>query len=443
MRLLPALLLATAVACAQQTVRITVGYPAPTGFAEFEKFLEDDKLAKVAPEEFVTKHNRFRFTSEEKKDSARFDGKRLPQNQAPTFHGFPLVESLMRFSPAGNELTMIVYSVGDLGPISEDKFNEEVDTLTTTLTKSYGKPLAPVGAASVIVKAKALAWKCPAGVVRLEWSATRADRARGVAYRAEFLRVVAGPDPAAAAGKPTIAATPTARWTAADQLRSNPGGDRWIGTVPMVDQGQKGYCAVATGERVLRYFGKDADEHELAQACQTDGGTSSQKFEVQMKRIAGRFGLRFQTYLSEGDEKQIGKILKDYATAGKKKDGIPLPTQLVQKPYLFYSLIDTLDPKQLAEVRQADRAGLTLLSRTVRESVDRANPVIWSVHLGIVPEPDIPQLKGGHIRLIIGYNTTTEEILYTDSWGPRHELKRMKLADAWAATFGLFVIRPN
>lgn len=87
----------------------------------------------------------------------------------------------------------------------------------------------------------------------------------------------------------------------------------------------QGYCAVATGERVLRYYGKDADQHELAQACQTDGGTSGQKFEEQMKRVATRFGLRFQTYLSGTDDRLISKIIKDYTIAGKRRTGHPFP----------------------------------------------------------------------------------------------------------------------
>jgi hypothetical protein len=55
----------------------------------------------------------------------------------------------------------------------------------------------------------------------------------------------------------------------------------------------------------------------------------------------------------------------------------------------------------------------------------------------------LPQTKGGHLRMIIGYNKKTDEILYTDSWGPRHALKRMPAANAWTITTGLFVVKPN
>jgi hypothetical protein len=38
----------------------------------------------------------------------------------------------------------------------------------------------------------------------------------------------------------------------------------------MVDQGEKGYCVVASVERVLRYYGGTVDQHELAQIANSD-----------------------------------------------------------------------------------------------------------------------------------------------------------------------------
>ena len=46
------------------------------------------------------------------------------------------------------------------------------------------------------------------------------------------------------------------------------------------------------------------------------------------------------------------------------------------------------------------------------------------------------------MRLIIGYNTATKEIVYSDSWGMGHEQKRMPLADAWTITNGLYSLQP-
>ena len=395
----------------------------------------DSALSTVSPDEFVARNSRFEFTSAAR-ESARVEARRLPEQEAPVFEGFPLVDAVMRFDKTGNELTLVVYSVGDSGVISEEKFDGMVESLVVALTKAYGKGVSP-GVASAVVRAKALSWKCPAGQIRLEWSSTRANASRGQAYRPEFARVVIGPALVRSLSTPR-----PAKWIPAEQLRSSDTGDRWIATVPMVDQGQKGYCAVATSERVLRYYGRDVDQHELAQACQTEQGTNSQKFEEQMKRVASRLGLRYQIHLSAVDPRFIGEIIRDYAKAGKRKGGVPVPSQLEQHPYAFYQMLDSLDRGQLVAVRKADRAGLARMERQVRESIDRADPLIWCVQLGIVPEQGLPQANGGHMRLIIGYNAKTSEVLYTDSWGAGHELKRMPLSDAWAITFGLSVMKP-
>ncbi len=37
----------------------------------------------------------------------------------------------------------------------------------------------------------------------------------------------------------------------------------------------------------------------------------------------------------------------------------------------------------------------------------------------------------------------TNEVLFTDSWGAGHELKRMQLMDAYQATLGLFSMSPR
>jgi hypothetical protein len=47
------------------------------------------------------------------------------------------------------------------------------------------------------------------------------------------------------------------------------------------------------------------------------------------------------------------------------------------------------------------------------------------------------------MRLIIGYNPQTREILYSDSWGLGHEEKRMSLEDAYVITTGLIVVEPR
>ena len=44
------------------------------------------------------------------------------------------------------------------------------------------------------------------------------------------------------------------------------------------------------------------------------------------------------------------------------------------------------------------------------------------------------------MRLIIGYNEDRGEVLYSDSWGEGHELKRMDGLDALSITTGMYYL---
>lgn len=65
----------------------------------------------------------------------------------------------------------------------------------------------------------------------------------------------------------------------------------------MVDQGQKGYCVVATAARIFAYYGMDyVDQHELASLANTsaDGGTNTAAMAENLKKIGTRFQIRIK-----------------------------------------------------------------------------------------------------------------------------------------------------
>ena len=72
-------------------------------------------------------------------------------------------------------------------------------------------------------------------------------------------------------------------------------------------------------------------------------------------------------------------------------------------------------------------------------------PLFWSCIVGLYPE--VPDVNAGgqafgHMRLIIGYNDKKKEILYTDTWGAGHELKRMPAEWAWTISHCLMYLKP-
>ena len=109
------------------------------------------------------------------------------------------------------------------------------------------------------------------------------------------------------------------------------------------------------------------------------------------------------------------KLVDDYNRAtkrGKLAPKIPLP--YAADSDAFFSQVK---PEIYKEVRTKSAADFGRFQRDIQRSIDEGIPLLWSVRLGIVRESNSPQRSGGHMRIIVGYNRITREILYSDSWG--------------------------
>ena len=231
-------------------------------------------------------------------------------------------------------------------------------------------------------------------------------------------------------------------------------GDVFIDNVPMVDQGSKGYCAAASSERVLRYYGLDIDEHEIAQAAGTtaEGGTSGKAMRDSILAVGKRYKLATVVAYGDMDKstservKNLFKEAEAYNKMAKKLKRREIPKDV----YVHGHAVDAaaFDAAMEPEVRMELKCRGTQKGRykrflaDIHQQVNKGIPLFWGVTLGIFPEPDIPQASGGHMRLIIGYNDSKNEILYTDSWGKGHELKRMSADQAFTVSHSLMYLKP-
>ena len=298
------------------------------------------------------------------------------------------------------------------------------------------------------------------GGVQLSKSWTRGDcnvdlawgvsSAKAKDLTADFVRVTMYPKtgrrPRSAA---TSAAGSASRAKVKENVRKTANGDVWIDNVPMVDQGQKGYCTAAASERVLRYYGFDIDQHEIAQIAGTtsSGGTSVEGTSEVIRAVCAKCRLSCTSIVSMvSDFRDISNDLIQYNRAARAEgESTLLLDDFVDKEddrFNAGGMLMAMKPKLLKKIRMRDARYRKFLSG-VRSQIDQGVPVVWGVVLGHYPEPGLPQTGGGHTRLIIGYNQATREILYTDTWGAGHELKRMPEDWAFAITFEAFYLRPR
>ena len=182
------------------------------------------------------------------------------------------------------------------------------------------------------------------------------------------------------------------RQNLAENVRKNAAGDIWIENIPMVNQGPKGYCAPATMERVLRYYGiTQITMHQLADVGDTKdgGGTYFKNLTHAITPLRHRYDL---------DMRSCGEVrvssLKRYI-----EQGIPVIWAMRVNP------------------------GAVQFWNRSRQMRPRArSPQEW---LKTVRKFKFPSGGQGHFCLIVGCNEKTDEIAISNSWGDE------ELVPAW------------
>jgi len=303
--------------------------------------------------------------------------------------------------------------------------------------------------AASAVKAIGFAWTKAPSVYLLEYSVVKEAKNTGVEFRPEFIRLRAYELPKKVGfgtPNPITAATATKRVSKkslVENIARESTGDVFLKNVPMVDQGPKGYCAVATAERVFRYYGMPVDQHEMAQAANTGsgGGTDPEEMLKALTALQGRLHVHVRA-ISKWEFAEFSRMITDYNREAKrnKKPEINLAGRRVIDIAEIYG---SMDPASLKDSKTVKKKGdFERFKRDVAGKIDKGIPLMWGVHLGLFPEADVPQKGGGHMRLIIGYNNGTNEIIYSDSWGARHAMKRMPMDNAYSMTTGLYFMEP-
>lgn len=362
-----------------------------------------------------------------------------------TLFGSPVYQTDAAFQSGKlSGITVSIYNRGDAGDLEREQMSTLVNRTRDAITAmARVQPALQGQDASDAVKAWSFAWQTPASKIFLEFSFTREVKSRSIPFRAEFIRLQITPlqKPQTFMAAALASASPDAVFNGPSHVHKDPGGDVLIQTVPMVDQGQKGYCVVASAERVLRYYGIPVDENELAELANSSAtqGTSNEAMFDSLKKLAQRLRVRTRTIQSL-DVHQVLDLMREYNQVARRQHAQEIPDQgQVLNVWHIYSL---MQPDILIQARTRNKADVNRFQQTVQDNIDQGIPVLWSVMLGLIHEDKAPLGLGGHMRLIIGYNSQTGEILYTDSWGPGHELKRMSANNAWTITTALNTIEP-
>lgn len=303
-------------------------------------------------------------------------------------------------------VTISIYNRGDGGTITQEDFKQRFNTMGKLLgTVLATRPVRREARPTVGLLTNGFIWVSARGKAVLEYN-PEADQ-----NNVEFLRLrlarreAGGAYEAATQDKP--GATVTLSQLPAN-VKTHSSGATYIHGIPMVDQGNKGYCTVATTQRLFEYYGIVCDMHQLAQIAGSDPekGTNSLTINKELGAIDHLFKTRFECLALRHSTGLVELVENQYV-------GDPVPEKR------FYDFIE----------------------KYVKEGI----PLLWSLEVGVYPED--PPLKnqsgGGHMRMIIGFDEANQKIVFSDSWGSGHEFKTMAKKDVYKATTGLFMMKPT
>lgn len=195
-------------------------------------------------------------------------------------------------------------------------------------------------------------------------------------------------------------ATIRARTRSGIEKRDN--GDVVLANLPMVDQGPKGYCVPATIERCMRYLGIPADMYLLAMAGETriGGGTSVDLLLENIGQDIKRKGRKFDKWTGDLKMRDVKKAIDS---------GVPF----------VWALQSTRAFNDLANVRtEARKGGGDFASYAAKVKAE-------SESTQLQPDPET-----NHVVIVIGYNESTNEIAFSDSWGERYRERWITIPEA-------------
>ncbi len=333
-------------------------------------------------------------------------------------------------------MTVMMYNKGDNGAIDKDEFEKRLDRVREGLTALTGVQPREYRATrkEAVVKVNGWSWIWDKG--RLPWEPIRRGRAGNL--KREFIRLKAGPteasiargDASSRARKADIKQHVRKRKTGGHPGHSHgrPGAE---GLLRGGDR-RPDFCLLRNG---LRGPARTCFPGQFLRGRRNQHGGNGGEPE----KIGARFQIRIKVLDSLTDTRDFRNLLKAYNRAASK-----LKKEKVESEYDWSGFWDNADGEVLKLARAGSPSQMDKWLNAIRPYITAGIPVLWSVQLGIVPEPlRLSQTRGGHLRLIIGFDEEKKTLIFSDSWGAAHTEKEMPLADAIAITTGRQVMQPS
>ncbi|MFT5469896.1 MAG: hypothetical protein ACI8UO_005019, partial [Verrucomicrobiales bacterium] len=284
--------------------------------------LSPESLEKAFPYEKADKNPYFQWLTTER-DRAIF--MRQPYTNLTVnltlFGGeVPIEEAVVDFVDGKlNGMTFSIYNRGDSDGIAADEFQRRFKLCGSEIgTRLNVRPFPRKANPAQGMLTEGWTWISGTGMAVVEHNPEVAEG------QIEFLRMRLMPRNATGAMAAAMQSRSGASVKLSDlpkNVKKDEDGNTFIGGLPMVDQGRKGYCVVASAQRLFEYYGIPCDQHQLAQIADSDAdrGTSMQAMSESLGKIDHSFKTRFKVLAALYSDRRMREQKRD-GSAGKVID---------------------------------------------------------------------------------------------------------------------------
>ena len=382
--------------------------------------LDEGNIWGASPADFFSAVNpqgkpaAFDWASQTEKERARYPAWR--NSPEITLFGMHLCDAVALFEDGSlARIECSLYNKGDaeINPRQGVGVIHDEETFVAMLKKSAaridkwaggpGKNLEPKRLTTTGIKMMRRVWTKKPYLIEMRWAFTKAGRGRDETFLGEYVTVVFSEY--SRDNDPTALNISSVKdrydgW-AEDKdfsvnVKNNFQGDVYVAGIPMVNQGEKGYCVVAALERMLRYYGAEIDKHALAQLGQSSGkrGTVMGRMLDTLEEADTKLGIHvdLEYSIAEDLEDWTDLVRKYNREAGRHdkpeiKDEQWVSQEGRQRMYHISKMVSLLDSEVYISLRNKRfYADFNRFQRQVKQEISEGRPVLWGVWLGIVPE---------------------------------------------------------
>ena len=409
----------------------------------------------------------FRWTNSSK-NVAYFHGKRMPL----TSYGKRLAAARFLFKDKRIARTeLLAYDEAVDGKIPKEAFVQLFTQIRNSIGVYSGK--GNPGMKVLETGTRRELWVNDTTAFFLEFRYQSVSPQYATQFRGDFIRLTTAPRAEAAALR-TAAKPQIARMKTLKENVTWAGSAVYIDSIPMCLEGSSSSSDAASTEMLFNYLKMPIDQREVAATMSAESSIEGpfHALRTSLDKLAPPTMFK-RAVLREFDRQGWQNLVDDYNWNARTAGHPMIDTKLSLEPDAALRKMDSDSLRRAIE----RAAPVETFHTVVVDQVQRGIPILWGVQLGIVPERNIPLSYcdsreedilqtskpgrfvpatprptdptapkawiGKHMRLIVGYDDHTREVIYTDPWGDGHARKRMAVSDANTITLSLYVVHPK